>query len=300
MFGWCNIGPDFGSSDTDLHFSSRWGYGFRWCQGDINANGRWNFQDSAAPCCGLVSLAAFKIPGTLFLNGEISATICGLVFDQMLASKIGYLSADMENQGNSQCGRDLLRIAALEGNSFTVGGFITVIESYGVITSAGDRTAGTGGAIVLEGLTIGQPDAKYPPLSASNSNAPGFVRGNGVSFLGNNSVLLTQSLVDRPGKVLSQGLSGFAVMTDANSTVTFVKGVTQKATASLWTANRTKTFGVTGAQLGDQQPLMFEDPGNFTALVNGGRGAGTLITLPEHYVGRLVLRLDETGNWALV
>lgn len=66
------------------------------------------------------------------------------------------------------------------------------------------------------------------------------------------------------------------------------------------TANRTLTLGTTNATAGDEITITRLDTGAFTmAIVNGGSGAGTLITLPVSVRSFADFQFDGT-DWALM
>ena len=69
--------------------------------------------------------------------------------------------------------------------------------------------------------------------------------------------------------------------------------------AATLTANRTVTLGVTSAVKGDEFHITRADVGAFTlALVNGGPGAGTLLTLPVSKAGFGHFKFNGT-DWIL-
>jgi hypothetical protein len=89
-----------------------------------------------------------------------------------------------------------------------------------------------------------------------------------------------------------------ANLTDASVTIQITAGTWRALPASTLSANRTLTLGTTGAAAGDEIYIQREDAGAYTyAIVNGGAGAGTLVTMPVSLPGGAVLRFDGT-NWA--
>lgn len=71
-----------------------------------------------------------------------------------------------------------------------------------------------------------------------------------------------------------------ANLTDADVTITIAQG-TWRTLPTILSANRVCTLGTTNAAAGDMIELTRLDAGAFTyAVVNGGVGAGTLVTLP--------------------
>lgn len=96
---------------------------------------------------------------------------------------------------------------------------------------------------------------------------------------------------------LRPGIVG-AGLTDADQTIQIGEGVHRVQSAAI-TANRAKTLGTTGAALGHVLELHRFDGAAFTlAVVNGGPGAGTLLTFPSGERHSAVFRFDGT-NWAL-
>lgn len=96
----------------------------------------------------------------------------------------------------------------------------------------------------------------------------------------------------------SRGAPG-ANLTDANATVQVSEGAHRRLPAATLSANRTITLGTTNAKAGDQIEFMRLDLTAFTlAFVNGGAGAGTLLTLPVSKLGCARFQFDGT-NWFL-
>jgi hypothetical protein len=90
-----------------------------------------------------------------------------------------------------------------------------------------------------------------------------------------------------------------ANLTDAAVTITVSQGKWRVLPAATLTANRIITLGTTGAVAGDQLTITRLDLTAFTlALLNGGAGAGTLLTLPVSKLGCATVQFDGT-NWAL-
>lgn len=91
-----------------------------------------------------------------------------------------------------------------------------------------------------------------------------------------------------------------ADLTDAAVTITIAQGRWRVLPAAILSANRIITLGTTGAAAGDRIEITRLDAGAFTlAFVNGGAGAGTLVTLPVSKVNFARFYFDGT-NWLLM
>lgn len=90
-----------------------------------------------------------------------------------------------------------------------------------------------------------------------------------------------------------------ADLTDADATIAVAAGYWRKMPAATLSANRAITLGTTGAAAGDQITITRLDAtANTLAVINGGAGAGTLVTLPASKVAFARFQYDGT-NWAL-
>lgn len=88
-------------------------------------------------------------------------------------------------------------------------------------------------------------------------------------------------------------------LTDASVSITVAQGKWRALPASTLTTGRTITLSTTGAALNDQITITRLDAtANTLAVVNGGAGAGTLLTMPVSKVNFGVFQFDGT-NWAL-
>lgn len=88
-------------------------------------------------------------------------------------------------------------------------------------------------------------------------------------------------------------------LTDANATIYVTGSRWRVMPAATLSASRTITLGTTGAALNDQICITRLDAtANTMPIVNGGAGAGTLVTLPASKVNFVVCQFDGT-NWAL-
>lgn len=88
-------------------------------------------------------------------------------------------------------------------------------------------------------------------------------------------------------------------LTDASVTIQVTQGPWRALPAATLSANRSITLGTTGAFAGDKITITRLDVTAFTlAIVNGGVGAGTLITYPVSKLGSGIFQFDGT-NWAL-
>lgn len=90
-----------------------------------------------------------------------------------------------------------------------------------------------------------------------------------------------------------------AALTDADATITVAGGNRRVLSASTLTDNRTITLGTSGAANGDTIEIVRFDTGAYTvAVVNGGVGAGTLLTFAVS--ARLYAKFKFDGtDWAL-
>jgi hypothetical protein len=91
-----------------------------------------------------------------------------------------------------------------------------------------------------------------------------------------------------------------AALTDADATITLAQGRWRVLPAAVpLTVNRVITLSATGGVAGDQITVTRLGVGAFTlAFVNGGAGAGTLLTLPVGIIGFAKFQFDGT-NWAV-
>ncbi len=90
-----------------------------------------------------------------------------------------------------------------------------------------------------------------------------------------------------------------AALTDASPTINIGDGGRRVLPASTLSANRTITLGTTSAVLGNVIEITRLDVGAFTvAVVNGGAGAGTLMTFAVSAREYASFRFDGT-NWQL-
>ena len=89
-------------------------------------------------------------------------------------------------------------------------------------------------------------------------------------------------------------------LTDADATIQVGGNYWRVLPAATLSANRQLTLGTTNAAAGDQITITRQDVGAFTyAVVNGGAGAGTLVTLPVSKAAFADFYYDGT-NWLLV
>lgn len=99
---------------------------------------------------------------------------------------------------------------------------------------------------------------------------------------------------DTPGDVKGADLG------DTTETLTVAGKLLRYVQAAVLAANRTKTLGVTGAQLGQVLRIVRLDVGAFTlAFVNGGPAAGTITTLPASQRWFADFRFDG-ADWRLL
>ncbi len=90
-----------------------------------------------------------------------------------------------------------------------------------------------------------------------------------------------------------------AALTDADQTLTVGDGGRRVLPDSTLSANRTKTLGTSGAVAGDVIEIVRLDTEAFTMpIVNGGPGAGTLLTFAVSAMLYACFKFDGT-NWAL-
>jgi len=88
-------------------------------------------------------------------------------------------------------------------------------------------------------------------------------------------------------------------LTDADVTIQRSQGAWRVLPAATLSADHAATLGTTGAAAGDQITITRLDAtANAYAVINGGAGAGTLVTFPASKIGFGVFQYDGT-NWAL-
>lgn len=108
-----------------------------------------------------------------------------------------------------------------------------------------------------------------------------------------------RTLLEEHRAALAAGQESPVDLTDASVTVQVGGGRFRRMPAATLSANRTITLGTTGAVAGDIMNFIRLDVGAFTlAFVNGGAGAGTLLTLPVSKLGSAQFLFDGT-NWHL-
>lgn len=109
----------------------------------------------------------------------------------------------------------------------------------------------------------------------------------------------TNSAGDEIVKALNNINDDIAVpLGDVNTSIAVGGGRWRKASTAL-TASRSHTLATTGAAAGDQIEITRTDNAAFTCLIiNGGPGAGTLVTLPASKASWARFQFDGT-NWAL-
>jgi hypothetical protein len=97
------------------------------------------------------------------------------------------------------------------------------------------------------------------------------------------------------GSALTPG----AALTNGNATIQITAGKWRELPASTLTANRVLTLGVTGAAAGDRLKVTRLDTTAYTyAVVNGGTGAGTLLTFPAGRAAFALFYFDGT-DWSV-
>lgn len=97
------------------------------------------------------------------------------------------------------------------------------------------------------------------------------------------------------GSALTPGAS----LTDANATILIASGAWRELPASTLTANRTLTLGTTEAAAGDRIKITRLDSSKYSyAVVNGGSGAGTLLTFTSGRAAFAVFYFDGT-DWSV-
>lgn len=106
---------------------------------------------------------------------------------------------------------------------------------------------------------------------------------------------IMQAALDQTDKYDRKG----ADLGDADAPIDMTGGDWRVLPAATLSANRQLTLNTTKAVKGDQITVTRLDLGAFTyALVNGGPGAGTLVTLPVSKAGFALCEFDGT-NWVL-
>lgn len=90
-----------------------------------------------------------------------------------------------------------------------------------------------------------------------------------------------------------------ANLTDANVTIDVTQGELRIMPAATLGAGRSITLGVTGARKGNKIVVPRLDvTANTLAFINGGPGAGTILTMPVSVMSNGVFEFDGS-NWAL-
>lgn len=90
-----------------------------------------------------------------------------------------------------------------------------------------------------------------------------------------------------------------ADLTDASPTITLAQGKWRVMPAATMSAGRTITLDPAGCVAGDQlEVTRLDASANTLAFINGGPGAGTLLTMPVSKVNFAKFQFDGT-NWAL-
>lgn len=215
------------------------------------------------------------------------------------------------------------------GNAGHLSATFSIVQ--GVAEKVADNTTGAAGdiqvivrrgtfALAQTGTTIDKSkvgqlvygtDPVTVTLTASSNPFAGFVDAvaNGVVYyaigvgqpgLGaaSQSVAGFMSVAD---KTFEDGLHAAkgADLTDASPTITLSQGTWRVLPAATLSTGRTVTLGTSGASAGDQITITRLDvTANTYAVVNGGGGAGTLVTFPVSKIGFARCQYDGT-NWAL-
>lgn len=171
----------------------------------------------------------------------------------------------------------------------------------GTLTAARTKTIGTAGAVSGQTITITVfPQDFTTTLTNGGAGAgsleitpnvqPVFVR---YQFDGTNWI------VKNVGALGEDWIDGTALTDTASTTVQRQGRRTSFLLAGTMSQNETITLGTTGAKKGDIIRIVRTSTSAQTAaIVNGGAGAGTLVTLPASKVNFADARFDGT-NWQL-
>ena len=302
-WGWVSVGPNFGSLVRDMTWGARWGFSLDFFQGQLDLSGTQVFQNGSGPCYMRAGTASVSAPGLLFANGD-SFNRCIALLSDVLGGGFDNFSCDVENQIMLQCGSELIRISVASGYTWSLGGNVFTAETFAVVTQTGTVGEVAIGKLsvtavpMVDGSLIAR--AAVVPFVSELSTTPPFLVSDQYTCI--TDPLWPVTDCSRAGKWNKAGVASVNVLADSNATVAWVKGVSLKIAANTWTANRTKTIGVTGARLGDIQEILLEPQATYTTTIaNGGAAGGNVMAaIPAATFVRLRLRLDETFNWVSV
>jgi hypothetical protein len=102
-----------------------------------------------------------------------------------------------------------------------------------------------------------------------------------------------------PSTALPNGQTAGADLTNSNVTITVAQGRWRKLPASTLSGNHTCTLSTVGAIAGDEIEITRYDlTANTYAIIDGGSGTPTLITLAASKLGYVRARFDG-ANWIL-
>lgn len=184
-----------------------------------------------------------------------------LLKDQSTGAENGIYAVGTVDSGSAP----LTRVADLNASAEVQNGLLVVV-------SAGTANAGKVFALTTIGaITLGSTALTFSKVASSAD----------ATFLDS-----------------THGAAG-ANLTDADATIQITAGAWRKLPAATLSAGRALTLGTTGAVAGDQITVTRLDAtANTYAVINGGAGAGTLLTMPASKVNFGLFQFDGT-NWAL-
>lgn len=305
------VGPFFANTFENCTWNTREGFDIEFHQGALTLSGAQNFSGGSKACMMQLSSCQFQAPGTLFMNTELSGTGSRkiMLLSDLQGGYVANLQCDAENQQQNPTGRELIRATVGTGYTFRLEGNIFLIENYSALTQV--TAAGEAGKISIgklnvttAGMTLSNVGiGNYPPFSVIGNSAPPIEVGPDYLYLlAATAAGFPVPMIDVPNKWRRDGIAGLAILTDANATVTWAKGIPNKLKGSTLTANRVYTLSNTGMVTGDTVSVLLESQGFTTTIANGGPGGTTAqanVVLPAGFIGSVTYRLDETFNLVL-
>lgn len=187
--------------------------------------------------------------------------------------------------------------AALSATTGATVSFVPDVSGVHVITVLVDGTDSYTLRLAVTSTAISQLTECIRQTPKANASVPVPAIGLTSFFSDELSQLAVKDPSDRIWPVLTGAMG--AALTDADATIQIGNGGRRVLSDATLTANRTITLGTTSAALGDIIEIARLDTEAFTvAVVNGGPGAGTLLTFAVSTMLLASFRFDGT-NWAL-
>lgn len=185
--------------------------------------------------------------------------------------------------------------AALDDASAATPSFVPDVAGYYTITVTVDTTTAyvLRLAVVAVALGTAQEAIRFTPMARAAVPAPALGAALYADTVAGAALKAPSGVVVpvRPGIV-------GAALTDADQTLQIAEGA-HRAQQTALTSGRSKTLGTTGAAVGHIIEIHRVDGAAFAlTVINGGPGAGTLLTMPSGESHSAAFRFDGT-NWAL-